>query len=184
MPYRTIYHNRGIEMPEYYKRTEDVKNDTQTLEGNLTLKLEPANTFRRIFKKWLPYLTGDSLNLRLKITSTLNTPEKGVWRWDLYDYGVDKKKRVVEQRSSSQDFTIEARTTTTVYLKTLILYESEYHIDVQCPKTQQRTLLSFYAMSRDVYRAQWSTSLMSGVIGGLLGIGLGFWLSTLGKVNP
>ena len=172
MPYRTIYHNRGVEMPNYYKTTE----------GSITLELKPKGVFRNLFKKWLPYLTGDNLDLELKVTSSLDTDEQCSYHWLLYDFGTDKNKRIVEQRNGS--IVIKSNDVTFEHLKNhLILYESEYHMDVQC-KTQQHTLLSFYAMSRDVYRAKWSTALMSGFIGGILGVVVGFLLASLGNGKP
>jgi hypothetical protein len=174
MPYKTIYHNRGIEMPTYYKVTE--------VEGSITVELRPKNIFRRLVKGWIPYLTGDNLTLELKVTSGLGFEKQGDYHWELYDFGSDKNKRtVVSGRGKLQ---LKPKGVTTVELKHVILYESDYHIDVQCPQTQQHTLLSFYAMSRDVYRAKWATSLMSGFIGGILGVLIGYLLASSGNVKP
>ena len=161
-------------MPNYYKINE----------GGLKVELRPRNVLRRLFKSCLPYLTGDTLDLELKIKSTSNSVEHCKCHWQLYDYGADKSKRIVEQRDVD-DFQLNPNIVTTIGLsKHLILYESDYHMDITVtPKTQQRHMLSFYAMSKDVYRAKWSTSLMSGFIGGILGVVVGYLLATLGEAK-
>lgn len=159
-------------MPAYY--TESYSSD------NLRFSLKPKG-IRNIFKSCLPYLTGDTLDLELKVKSSTNKVSECTYEWQLQDLIPETRTfRVVAQQGGS--FKTKPRGIANIQLGIhhLILYEAEYHVILKVnhgKETQSHTLLVFYAMSKDLYRTNHVNSLMGGFIGAAVGLLVGLLIN-------
>jgi hypothetical protein len=174
---------RGDEMP---------KADTaKWAQINLTYYLRP-NTKRRyfwsIFWKFIPYITGDTLDLSLCVKSTDRDVHKYNFKWQLQYWSLIQEEYLCEYEdcgsfvSSSKGSKIGLNTH-------LLMHEAEYHIivtveSVENPNNKRaQTLLNFKVMPCDVFYGRIIALLTDGLVGAIIGAAIAAiaTLATKGK---
>lgn len=160
----------GIGMPKY---------STMKYEpAGLRLSLSPKG-WRGRLKFFIPYLSGDVMDLELHVVSNHSVTHQCEYKWQLQEFLPDRTY-VVEKESDGSFMSKPARKTEVQLDTHLLQHGGEYHVIMSLAQgsnpLQSQTLLNFRVLVRDEVYINCLLGLVSGFIGAVVGALLAIFL--------